>query len=89
MGRSIPSISNRLDAKINELQHFAKTLRGKDREAFEEIIKSIRDHRTEIDAMNEPDLTGAINFMALVNLKREINESKRPKDGLSDTGRLD
>ncbi|MBI5226016.1 hypothetical protein HY994_02120 [Candidatus Micrarchaeota archaeon] len=89
MGRSIPSISNRLDAKLAELQHFAKTLRGKDREAFEEIVKDIRDHRTEIDALNEPDLTGTINFMALVNLKREINEHNRPKDGLSNPGRLD
>lgn len=79
MGRSIPSISYRTDAKIAQWKRFSHTLRGKDREAFDELVKLVHDRRTEIDAADEADVTSAILLLAILNLL-----GRMPHDGPKD-----
>jgi hypothetical protein len=83
IGRSIPSISHRLDSKIRDWQRFAKLLNAKEREAFNELISSIKNKRTAIDAADEADLGIAILLAMIVNLKGELNEKPKERDSRS------
>jgi hypothetical protein len=71
MGRSIPSISHRLDARIRQWEKFGKQLHGKEREAFEDLISVIRNRRTAIEAADEADLGVAILLAMVTHLKGE------------------
>ena len=71
MGRSIPSISHRLDARIRQWEKFGKQLHGKERQAFTDLLSVIRNHRTAIDAADEADLGVAILLAMVTHLKGE------------------
>lgn len=83
IGRSIPSISHRLDSKIRDWQRFAKALNAKEREAFNELISSIKNKRTAIDAADEADLGIAILLAMIVSIKGEFNEKPKERDSRS------
>jgi hypothetical protein len=80
MGRSIPSITSRVDAKIDQWKRFSHTLRGKNREAYDELVKLMRDHRTEIDAADEADVSTAILLLVCLNLMGRLKHDG-PKNG--------
>jgi hypothetical protein len=71
MGRNIPSISHRLDARIRQWEKFGKHLHGKERQAFMDLISVIKDRRTAIDAADEADLGVAILLALVTHLKGE------------------
>ncbi len=68
MGRSIPSISHRVDAKMAQWKRLAGVLRGKDKQAFDDLLELVRSRRTEIDAADEADISSAILLLVCLNL---------------------
>lgn len=79
MGRTIPSISHRLDAKLRQWEGFSRQLHGKDKEAYSELVAVIRNRRSAIDAADEADLGVAILLAVATYLKGELDE--RTGDG--------
>ena len=77
MGRSIPSISFRLDEKMRQWERFAKLLNAQEREAFDELIAVIRNRRSAIDAADESDIGVAILLAIIVQMRGEIDVLKR------------
>lgn len=73
MGRSIPSISHRLDSKISQWQKFAKLLNAKERQAFLELLSVVKNRRSAIDAADEADIGVAILLAMVVHLKGELD----------------
>lgn len=76
MGRTIPSITHRLDSKIRQWQRFAKLLNAKEREEFKELVSAIKNKRSAIDAADEADLGIAILLAMVVHMKGELDENK-------------
>lgn len=76
MGRTIPSISARLDAKIAQWERFSRLLNRKEREAFSELVSVMRDRRTAIDAADEADIGIAILLALIVHLEAGRNARK-------------
>ena len=77
MGRSIPSISHRLDCKIRQWERFAKLLNAKEREAFLDLISSVKNRREAIGGADEADLGIAVLLAMVVRMKVELNEYKK------------
>ena len=77
MGRSIPSISYRLDEKMRHWERFAKLLPKEEQEAFASIIPLIRNRRSAIDAADESDIGVAILLAIIVQMKGEMDVLKR------------
>lgn len=84
MGRTIPSVSRRLDAKIAQWERFGRQLHGKEREAFGDLISVIKDHRSAIDAADEADIGVAILLALAVHLKGETYEDRPTLAGQDD-----
>jgi hypothetical protein len=80
MGRSIPSISHRLDSKIRQWQRFAKLLNQREREAFAKLISAIKNRRGAIDAADEADIGVAILLAMVVAIKGEHDEEDKERD---------
>jgi hypothetical protein len=80
MGRSIPSISHRLDSKIRQWQRFAKLLNQKEKEAFAKLMSTIKNKREAIDAADEADIGVAILLAMIVSTKGEIHEKPKERD---------
>lgn len=80
MGRSIPSISHRIDAKMTQWKRLAGVLRGKDKQAFDELFELVRSRRTEIDAADEADVSSAILLLVCLNLMGRLKH-EGPKNG--------
>ena len=73
MGRTIPSISARLDAKIAQWERFSKLLNAREREAFGRLVSVMRDHRTAIDAADEADIGVAILLSMIIYMETNRN----------------
>ena len=80
MGRSIPSISHRLDSKIVQWQRFVKLLNAKEREAFLNLISSVKNKREAIAAADEADLGVAILLAVVVKMKCDLDERDKNRD---------
>jgi len=80
MGRTIPSISARLDGKIAQWTRFSKLLPKKEREAFGRLVSIIRDRRTAIDAADEADIGIAILLAMMTAMKGELDERPGGED---------
>jgi len=77
MGRSIPSISYRLDEKMRQWERFAKLLPKEEQEAFTSLIPLIRNRRSAIDGADESDIGVAILLAIIVQMRGEIDVLKR------------
>lgn len=73
MGRSVPSISHRLDAKISQWGRFAKLLNVKEKKALLKLLSVVKNRRSAIDAADEADIGVAILLAMVVHLKEEMN----------------
>jgi hypothetical protein len=71
MGRNIPSITYRIDSKIQEWERFVNLLPQSDRAAFQKLIPIIKDRRTAIDAADE-DISFAMLLAITTHLKSEL-----------------
>ena len=76
MGRSIPSVTARLDSKLQEWSEFERQLNTESRQAYRELASKAKNFRASICESNEPDISIAMLLAMAVALKREINELK-------------
>jgi hypothetical protein len=78
MGRTIPSVSQRIDAKIAQWERFAKHLPRNEQEAFRKLVVAVRDRRGAIDAADEADIGVAMLLAMLIGMRG--HEGDRRKD---------
>lgn len=69
MGRTIPSVSARVDGRIARWERFARHLRSGEREAFLRLMAAVRDLRGAIDAADESDLGVAMLLAMAVHME--------------------
>jgi len=74
VGRTIPSISHRLDERLRQWERFGRQLHGREREAFRDLLAAVRDRRSAIDAADEADLGVAILLAAITYMKGRMDE---------------
>jgi hypothetical protein len=77
MGRSIPSISQRLEARLAAWERFSKMLGKEEQASYSSMIPIIRGRRTAIDAADEADIGVAMLLALITNLKGELDDLKR------------
>ncbi len=87
MGRNIPSISFRVEARLKDWERFAGLLPARDRAAFMKLIPVIRDRRTALDAADE-DLDYAILLALAIYLKGELDAERGQDRDAPPAGRL-
>jgi hypothetical protein len=78
MGRTIPSVSFRLEERLARWKGLSAHLDRKEKEAFLRLIAHVRERRTAIDAADEDDIAIAMLLAMLVRL-----EGKDDTDGQS------
>ncbi len=78
MGRTIPSVSFRLEERLSRWKNFSAHLDRREKEALLRLLAIVRERRTAIDAADEDDIAIAMLLAMLVHL-----EGKNDKDGQS------
>jgi hypothetical protein len=78
MGRTIPSVSFRLEERLSRWKNFSAHLDRREKEAFLRLLAVVRERRTAIDAADEEDIALAMLLAMLVYL-----EGKDDSDGQS------
>ncbi|MBU1197440.1 hypothetical protein KJ765_02905 [Candidatus Micrarchaeota archaeon] len=78
MGRSIPSVTYRVENKRRDWELFRKALPPHEQEAFEELLTVIRNRRTAIDAAEEPDIAVAMLLAIVTHLQGALHVRTRP-----------
>ncbi|MFH0884149.1 MAG: hypothetical protein V1861_00380 [Candidatus Micrarchaeota archaeon] len=78
MGRTIPSVSYRLEERVARWKNFSAHLDRKEKEALLRLLAIVRERRTAIDAADEDEIALAMLLAMLVYL-----EAKNDTDGQS------
>ena len=74
MGRTVPSYRQALEAEIRRWEGFRKALRGKDLEAFDNMMKACRIHASAAGMATRPVLTEAMFMSILLSQQKELME---------------
>lgn len=74
MGRTVPSYRQALEAEIRRWEGFRKALRGKDFEAFDNMVKACRIHASAAGMATRPVLTEAMFMSILLSQQKELME---------------
>jgi hypothetical protein len=93
MGRTIPSITYRIDERFRRWERFCCLLPMRDRASFRKLLSIARDRRTAIDAADE-DLDVAVLLAIAVHLQSEIDrgephDKRGPAEAEEPQGRLE
>jgi len=78
MGRTIPSVSYRLEERLARWKALSEHLDRREKEAFLRLIAHVRERRGAIDAADEDDLAIAMLLAMIIRL-----EGKNDTDGQS------
>ena len=81
MGRTIPSISQRLEQRLAAWERFSKLLRREEQAAYSCMVPVIRGKRSAIDAADEADIGVAMLLALITDLRGELNDIKRRMPG--------
>jgi hypothetical protein len=76
LGRTVPSYRQALETEINRWESFRKALRGKDLEAFDQMMNACRIHASAAGSATRPILTEAMFMSILLNQQKELMEIK-------------
>ena len=74
MGRTIPSITYRLESKFQQWEKFGKLLSGSERAAFQKLVAVAKNRRTAIAEADEPDLGVAIPLAIATHLAASMGD---------------
>ena len=74
MGRTVPSYRQALDAEIRLWKGFRKALRGKDLEAFDEMMKACRLYASAGGMATRPILAEAMFMSVLLSQQKKLME---------------
>ncbi len=76
MGRTVPSYRQALEAEIAGWEGFRKALRGRDLEAFNQMMNACRAYASAGGMATRPVLSEAMFMCILLSLQKEIMEIK-------------
>lgn len=76
MGRTIQTFRNLFEGVNGELSIYRRALRGKDKEAFDEVINKARKHISSSSVVPTIDPLSSIILSILIEQQKEINELK-------------
>lgn len=76
MGRTVPSYRQALDAEIRHWRGFRKALRGKNLEAFDEMMKACRIYASAGGMATRPILAEAMFMSILLSQQKKLMEIK-------------
>ncbi len=76
MGRTVPSYRQVLEREVGRWEGFRKALRGKARDAFDEMIKACRMNASAAGMATRPILAEAIFMTILLSQQKELMEIK-------------
>lgn len=76
MGRTIASITNRLEDKFQKWEEYKRMLRSDKRFELEELKDKVMNERNAILESNEPDLSTPILLTMILDLKTQIERLK-------------
>ena len=82
MGRTVPSYRQALEGEISSWEGFRKALRGRDAEAFNELMKMARTYASAGGMATRPVVAEALFMSVLVGLQRQIMELREKVDQL-------
>ena len=74
MGRTVPSYRQALESEIRSWEGFRKALRGKDAEAFDELMKAARIYASAGGMATRPVVAEALFMSVLVGMQRQVME---------------
>lgn len=72
MGRTVPSYRQAVEGEIRRWQGFRKALRGKDVEAFDEMMKACRIYASAAGMATRPVLAEAMFMSILLSQQKEL-----------------
>ncbi len=72
MGRSIPSVSRRMDHRLMQWEKFGRLLNREEREAYRRLVTVMRNRRTAIGEADEADIGIAMLLAVAAYMEREI-----------------
>lgn len=78
MGRSIPSVTQRINSKLAQWEKYRRMLPPERQEAFSRLAAEALNSRTAIDAADEPDIGVAILLSMITCLESERNGKSQP-----------
>lgn len=82
MGRTVPSYRQALEAEIKRWEGFRKALRGKDVEAFDEMMMACRIHASAAGMATRPILAEAMLMSILLNQQKDLMEIRESVERL-------
>ena len=74
MGRTVPSYRQALEGEVRRWKGFRKALRGKDVEAFDEMMKVCRIYASASGMATRPVLAEAMFMSILLGQQKELME---------------
>lgn len=77
MGRTVPSYRRALEAEIKRWSSFRKALRGKELEAFENIMKTCRAYGSAGGMATRPILTESMFMSILLSHQKSLMEIQK------------
>lgn len=72
MGRSIPSVSRRMDHRLMQWEKFGRLLNMEERDAYRRLVTVMRNRRTAIGEADEADIGIAMLLAVAAYMEREI-----------------
>ena len=82
MGRTVPSYRQALEVEIRRWEGFRRALRGKDTEAFDEMMKACRIYASASGMATRPVLAEAMFMSILVSQQKELMEIRESLERL-------
>ena len=77
MGRSIPSVSHRIEQKLAQWGKFGRLLSRDEQEAYGRLENLFRDRRTAIEEADEADIGVAMLLAAAAHLESSACSGRR------------
>jgi hypothetical protein len=84
MGRTAPTYRMLTESEIGKWKAFRKALRKKDREAFDELMKKVRNHASASSYMAPLDIFDSMSLAILLEHEKEIAALKKKIDHVPD-----
>jgi len=82
VGRTVPSYRQALEGEVRRWKGFRKALRGKDVEAFDEMMKTCRIYASAAGMATRPVLAEAMFMSILVGQQKELMEIRKSLERL-------
>lgn len=82
MGRTVPSYRQALETEIARWEGFRKALRGKEVEAFNEMMNACRTHASAGSMATRPILAEAMFMSILLSQQEELMEMRESLERL-------